>query len=376
MEQHGSTDPRPLTHPASARWRPTLERPTLKQPALDLSSLQRLDPKRLALERPIPGLLTYAQLVEEAGGRAGARRLLAEGLWWRVVRGAYAPIEVPDDTVARAGALRLVLPPDVAASHRTALWLLGLDVLGATLDVTVPRGRHLKNRPGLTTWCADLGETELVRVEGALAVSAARAFADVARTEHLVEAVAVGDRVLRSGAATIEQLEVALHRAAGLRGIIGARAVLPHLEPRSESLMESRFRMRLILGGVPRPEAQWDVYSDQGHLGRVDLHLRGVALEYDGRASRLDKVAFIAERRRQTGLAETGLEVRRFTSADYYGRPAVAVCAEVMRAVAQAAGRDRGGLRYGPDTMRPPGLRPLPTEADVRAADGPRTGGG
>lgn len=314
-------------------------------------------------------LQTWTGLKRLAGGRANAERLIADGAWWRVVRGAYAPVQVLDDLATRAAALRLVLPADAAVSHRTALWLLGLDVLGGTLEVTVPRGRHLRDRPGLTVTSASLPDEELVLVRGLLAVSAARALVDVARTESLVEAVAVGDCVLRAGAATQEQLLAALERAGGLRGVQAAREVVPHLEPRSESPMESRLRMRLVLGGVPRPEAQWDVYTDDGHVGRGDLHLEGVVLEYDGREQRLRKGVFVAERRRQTQIADTGLELRRFTSHDVYVRPAAAVCADVLRAVHQAQGRDRSALRTGPDTLRPPRLRPVATLADQRRDD-------
>lgn len=316
----------------------------------------------------VPGmeLLTWPQLVEHAGSRRKAEQLLAEGRWWRVLRGAYAPVELPDDMSTRAAAVRLVLPAAAVPSGRMALWLLGLDVLGDRLDLTVPRGQHLLDREDVRVRSAALPDSELVLVDGVLAVSAARAFVDVAREESLVEAVVVGDAVLRSGAATSEQLHLAAERAAGLRGVVRAREVLPHLEPRTESPMESRFRMRLVLGGVPRPQAQFDVYDEDGHAGRTDFHLDGVVLEYDGREERLKKDVFIRERRRQTRIAETGLEIRRFTSDDVFVRPAVAVCAEVVRAVAQAAGRDRSRLRSGPDTLRRPRLSPLPTLAEQR----------
>ena len=81
----------------------------------------------------------------------------------------------------------------------------------------------------------------------------------------------------------------------------------------------------------------------------------------------MSKTAFVAERRRQTGMVETGLELRRLTSADVYVRPAAAVCGEVLRAVAQAAGRDRSRLRSGPDTLPAPRLTPLPTLAELSA---------
>lgn len=304
-----------------------------------------------------------------AGTRGRAEAWLREGRWWRVVRGAYAPVERMDDAATRAAALRLVLPEDAAVSGRTALWLLGIDVAGQEVEATVPRGRHLRARAGLRVVSAELSDGDLVEVAGRLSVSAARAVVDVARREPLAESVAVADAVLRAGAATEEQLVDVLDRSRGLRGVTHARAVVPHLEPRSESLMESRLRMRFVLGGVPRPAAQVDVYDEQGHVARVDMLIEDVALEYDGRDARLDKDVFVRERRRQTRLLETGLELRRFTSADVYVRPSAAVCAEVLRAVEQARGRRRVTLRTGPDTLRAPRLSPLSTLADLHRAD-------
>lgn len=313
-------------------------------------------------------VLSWADLVVRAGSRAKARTLLSTGRWRKLLRDAYVPAWVPDGPQAKVAALRSVLPADVAVSHRAALWLYGVDVLGAHLDVTVGRGRHLERRPGVIPHSADLADRDLCEVGGLLVVSAARAVVDVARHESIVEAVAVADAVLRAGAATLDGVLEVLEGSAGLRGVQAARLVVPHVEPRSESLMESRFRMRLVLGGVSRPQAQWDVYTDEGHLGRGDLHLEGVLLEYDGRRQRLDKDVFVEERRRQTRIVETGLELRRFTSHDVYVRPAAAVCAEVLRAVSQARGRDRSALRAGPDTLRAPRLSVQSTLSQQRAA--------
>lgn len=327
-------------------------------------------PTRASLRGMDVDLVRWQELVRRAGSPAKARTWVVQGLWWRVFHDVYAPFASDDEPRLRVAALRLVLPEDVAVSHRLALWLLGLDVLGAALDVTVPRGRRLERRPGLAPHSAALPDADLCEVDGLLVVSAARAVVDVARAESLVEGVVVADAVLRSGAVTEQQLYEVLDRSGGLRGVVAARAMLPYVEPRSESPMESRFRMRLVLGGVPRPQAQFDVYDDNGHAGRTDFHLRGVVLEYDGREERLKKRVFVAERRRQTRIAETSLEMRRFTSDDVFVRPAAAVCAEVMRAVAQAAGRDRSRLRSGPDTLRRSWLAPLPTlaERDQEAA--------
>ena len=131
--------------------------------------------------------------------------------------------------------------------------------------------------------------------------------------------------------------------------------------------MESRLRMGFVLAGLPRPQAQWDVYDRDGrHLGRSDLHLDGVLVEFDGRAERLDRERFVADRQRQTRLLEVGYELRRYTSGDVYGRSRVSLAAEVQRAVLLAAGRDRSGAYRGPDTLRAPRIRPLATRAELQ----------
>lgn len=309
-------------------------------------------------------LVRWQELVRRAGSPTRAKRWLRDGLWWRVFHDVYAPLAVEDGMPLRAAALRQALPPDVALSHRTALWVLGLDVLGEHLDVTAPRGRRVQERPGLRVHSALLADEDLCEVGDLLVVSAARAVVDVARSEQLVEAVALGDAVLRAGTATADQVADVVERSGGLRGVVRARACLPHLEPRSESPMESRLRMRFVLGGVTGLETQKDLYDADGHLCRADWYVRGVVVEYDGREARLDREVFVRERRRQNRIAESGCELRRFTAADYYVRPAAAVCAELLRAVEQARGRDRSPLRGGPDTLRPPRMRPLPTLAD------------
>lgn len=312
-------------------------------------------------------LVRWQELVRRAGSATRARRWLRDGMWWRVFHDVYAPIGVEDGSAVRAAALRRVLPGDVAISHRAALWVLGLDLLAGEIDVTAPRLRRVQARPGVTPHSALLDPADLCEVGGLLVVSAARAVVDVARAEPLIEAVAVADAVLRSGAATEQQLADVLSRSGGLRGVVRARTCLSYVEPRSESLMETRLRMRFVLGGIRGLQVQRDLYDDDGHLCRADGYIEGVVVEYDGREARLDPAVFVRERRRQNRIADAGCELRRFTAADYYRRPAAAVCADLLRAVVQAAGRDRSRVRFGPDTLRRPLRTPLPTLADLRA---------
>ena len=320
-------------------------------------------------------VLSWLALVAERGSEEKARRAVADGDVRRVLRGAYVPSEVPDDLATRAAALRLVLPDDVVLSHWAALWVLGLDVLPRDtegrdlLDVIIPRGRHLELRPGLLRpHSALVPDEEVCEVEGLLAVSAARAFVDVARSFGLVEGVACADAALRNGATTRALLCAAVDRAEGLRWVTRARTALQHLEPRSESLMESRLRVGFVLAGGPRMAAQVDLYDDSGrHRGRADLYLDGVAVEYDGRAQRLLRDAFVGDRRRGNDLSDLAVEVRRFTADDYYRSSPAARLEVLQRALALAAGRSRPRLCSGPDTLRPGRLRPLPTRADLGA---------
>lgn len=310
-------------------------------------------------------VLSRAELLQRLGTRDRLERALERQLYRRVLRGFFVDGELADSPDVRCAALRRALPDDVALAGRTALWAMTVDVLprNGRLDLTVPRGRHLVQRPGMRALAALLPDDELVDLPGGLvAVSAPRAFVDVARREPLVEAVALGDAVLRSGAATEEQLVAAVERARRAKGVVAARQVLPHLEPRSESQGESRLRMRLVQGGLPRPEAQVDLYDERGvHIGRVDLKLGGLLLEYDGRTGR----NFGRDRRRQNRLVDLDGELRRYTSEEVTWFAAPLLCADVARAYREHPDLSPRLFR-GPDTLRPPRLTPLPTRADLR----------
>jgi hypothetical protein len=314
-------------------------------------------------------VLLWRELVARAGTAWAARKMVADGEVRRVWPGAYVAADLPDTPEVRAKVLRRLLPDGVALSGRAAVWALGVDVgrRDGGLDVTTERGKHLLARPGVHPHTALLPACELVDLPGGLvAVSAARAVVDVARREPLVEAVAFADAVLRSGAAREDQIHSSLRRAAGLRGVVGARRILPHLEPRSESQGESRLRMRLVLAGLPRPEAQVDYYDEHGrHLARVDLVLEGVALEYDGREQRLRKDVFSRDRQRQNEVVDRGVELRRFTAPDVSAARQRVLAADVRRAMTLAATRPSPAVLRGPDTLRPPALVPVRTRAET-----------
>ncbi len=309
-----------------------------------------------------------AELIARAGSPARARALVREGAVRRVLRNAYVGSEHEDTDEVRVAAVRRSLPPDTAVTGRAALWMLGVDVLerDALVDVVVPRGRNLRPQAGLRQHSALVGEAELHEHHGLLLVSPARVIIDAARLEAVHEAAVLGDASLRAGVTTPALLVQALERARGLRGVLGARLVLPLLNPRSESPMETRVRVELELAGV-ETEAQTDLYDAGRHLGRADLHVRGVVLEYDGLVAHTSRPAFTRDRRRHNAFSDAGLEVRRFSADDWYLRPRAALVHDVRRALVAAQGKTSRGRR-GPDTQRPPSLSPPVTLDRLRSA--------
>jgi hypothetical protein len=320
-------------------------------------------------------VVLWRELVAFAGSEGKARRMVRDGIYRRVVHNAYVLADEPDSPELRLEALRRVVPAHAVVSHWGALWVLGLDVLPRNaqgvelLDLTVPRGLRLASRPGLRYHSALVTDEDLVVGPSGLVVSSARAFVDVARSFGLIEGVACGDAALRAGTTTLDRIEEAVDRAGGLRWVTRAREAVRHLEPRSESLMESRLRVGFVLEGGPRLDAQVDLYDEEGtHYGRTDLFKDGAAVEYDGRAERLEKGRFVSDRSRGNRISDLEVEVRRFTSEDMYKRTPAQRLATLLRALEIARRRTRPRLRFGRDTLRAPRYVPLPTRADVAQA--------
>ena len=85
--------------------------------------------------------------------------------------------------------------------------------------------------------------------------------------------------------------------------------------------MESRLRMVLVLGGLPRPRAQVSIHDRWGRfVGRPDLFYeqQRLGIEYDGGIHR-ERLA--EDNRRQNKLLNAGVRLLRFTAADVMGNP-------------------------------------------------------
>lgn len=131
----------------------------------------------------------------------------------------------------------------------------------------------------------------------------------------------MADAALHNRKLRIDELEAWACANAGRPGIRRLRAVLNLAEPAAESPMESRLRMVLILGGLPRPRAQVPIHDGSGRfVGRPDLYYEEsrLGIEYDGSGHR---DAMPQDNRRQNALLRAGVHLLRFTAGDVLGNP-------------------------------------------------------
>lgn len=213
------------------------------------------------------------------------------------------------------------MPHGSVFSHLTAARLHGLEVAPTeTIDVTVPADARLSARAGLHVHRARLDPTEVTRRSGLPVTSAVRTCLDLARGLPLADAVAVVDVALHLRLVLLDDVQGRLDRLVGSRGIRQARRVVELAEPRSESPMESRLRVILVGGRLPRPEAQVTLRDGHRFLGRADLHYpqARLCIEYDGGTHR-DTLE--ADDLRQNRLVSAGYRLLRYTASDVYRHP-------------------------------------------------------
>ena len=180
---------------------------------------------------------------------------------------------------------------------------------------------------------SNMSAAELSIVRDLPVTSTTRTVADVARRLSLVEAIAVFDMAMHRRLVSSSHLRGWIATHSGYRGIGTLRRALDFAEPATESPMETRLRLLLVLSGLPRPHVQTQLLDEFGlFIGRPDLYYPGkrLEMEYDG-ATHRDSLA--ADNRRQNRLIEAGYRILRFTAADVLLSPA-SVVGLVRRALA------------------------------------------
>lgn len=231
-----------------------------------------------------------------------------------------------DSPAIALAAARLRVPHMAVFSGLSAAWLHGLPVAPpGRIQVTLPPGARISGRAGLDVHRASLPKREVTALRGFAVTSLERTIADLSRQLEITEAVVVADAALHDRLISSERLADIAKSCAGRSGAAALRRVVDLAEAATESPMETRLRMLIVLAGLPRPLAQQDLFDRRGvFLARPDLFYPEVKLgiEYDGGTH---KMSLVDDNRRQNRLLAEGIRLLRFTAADVYNQPALVV---------------------------------------------------
>lgn len=155
--------------------------------------------------------------------------------------------------------------PDKAAfSGRTAAWLHGLDMAPCDpIEVTIPEPFGGNRLAGALVRHAVLKSDEIVTRRGLPTTSSIRTVVDLAGRNQLTEGVVAADMFLRARVVNIAELRGYVAGHPGARGIAQLRRVVDLAEPKTESAMETRLPMLLILAGLLRPTSRFQSVTMQ-----------------------------------------------------------------------------------------------------------------
>jgi very-short-patch-repair endonuclease len=271
----------------------------------------------------IPVALTTGPFsLEEARRHGLTKDHLLGASWRRLGGGFYALRAIADDPDVVLAATSRRLPTAAVFSGRTAGWLHGLDLPPCKpVEVTFPLGCTTSRLAGMAVRRSALSASETVRRRDYRATSVVRTLADLGRRLPLEEAVAALDMALHKRLLRSDDLNSWACAHPRYPGIPRLRRIIELAERATESVMETRLRLLLVLARLPRPHAQISLYDEFGDfLGRPDFYYphHRLVIEYDGAGHREN---LMGDNRRQNRLVDAGYRLLRFTAADVLSAP-------------------------------------------------------
>ncbi len=261
--------------------------------------------------RPVPDELTTTPFTRARARELGVTDRQLEGarfvrLFPRVHR--YAGHDMTDaDWVLAA---RLAMPDGVHLTGITRLQQLGLDfgprrpirfVVGSDLHLALP-GIFLHRTKRLPP-------TDEV---GVVPAAAYLAYCARART---IDAIKVGDWLLREGHVSLAELRALALSALWRDGAHEAVWVLDHLDGRSRSLKESETRSVLSFAGLPKPQVNVavDVQEPVEVIGDLVYRDQRLVVEYEGAQHQTDRRQYSSDLDRYALMRAAGVSYVQVT---------------------------------------------------------------
>jgi hypothetical protein len=285
-----------------------------------------------AIARQQCGVFSHPQALHGGWTHAAVHHAVASGDLHRVRVGVYQVADLDLLGVANefeaarwrhAGpAIAAVLRTyGSAASHSTAAVLRSMPLV------------FLPATPCMTVLPWATGEVERIHLHrctrtplgepagAVLCMGSERIAIDLAREHGIVAGVVALDYLLHRALTTVPAVQEELARCVRWPGVRAARTALSLADPRSESVLESRSRLKLAEVGLPEPELQVRIGNESGvFVARVDYYWEefGVVGEADGdlKYDGTDPAPLLKEKKRQGLLEDLDLGVVRWGSAD------------------------------------------------------------
>lgn len=176
-------------------------------------------------------------------------------------------------------------------------------------------------------------DAEICNVAGLLATTPARTAFDIGRGLQPEKSIPILDALLAATGIDAAAIEAVAQSWPGVRGVKRIRSILGLLDGGAESPQETRLRLILVRGGLPKPTTQIEFQ----HLRvRVDLgwHEWKVAVEYDGL-------------QHWTDSRQRSWDIERIALLEAEGWSVVRVSAEMMSRPQMIVERVRAKLRAG-----------------------------
>src|SRR5262249_53617113 len=144
----------------------------------------------------------------------------------------------------------------------TAAWLHGLETEPCDpIDVTIETNSSIARRSGIRIRRSSLDLRDVTSRQRFRVTSIERTLADLSIDYELAEVVVLADAATHRRMTTTGGLAAYAARSASRVGVSTFRRVIDLTEPKTESQMETRLRMVIVLAGLQRPQVQVAIYD-------------------------------------------------------------------------------------------------------------------